>query len=224
MRLNRILVAAALGAAAACSDAPTSAERVRADGPPNRSAAVSQVVVSPNPASVPVGGTVQMTAQAYDGGGSPIAGKTATWSGSAPGIASIGPSGVVTGNSQGQATVFASIDGVVGSASVTVTAPATPPSVYITGPSWVTYGSLDAPGPYYEWTAQASGGNGSYTYLWEFSDVLGRTWTVDSGSSIGSSFHCLWANFTLTVYMTSGGQTASSSVWVEGLGDGQCET
>lgn len=97
-------------------------------------------------------------------------------------------------------------------------------SVWIDGPSWVTYGTLSQPGPYYEWTAYPSGGDGSYTYQWEISDVLGRTWIVDNTTqTFGTSFDCRWVNFTLTVYVTSAGQSTSSSVWVEGLGDGQCE-
>lgn len=95
--------------------------------------------------------------------------------------------------------------------------------VSIDGPSWVTYGSLNAPGPYYEWTANASGGDGSYTYEWVISDVLGRTWVAGTGPVFGTSFDCRWVNFILTVNVTSAGQTASSEMWVEGLGDGQCE-
>lgn len=95
--------------------------------------------------------------------------------------------------------------------------------VNIDGPSWVTYGPMSQPGPYYQWTAQPYGGNGSYTYDWVVSDVLGRTWAVGSGPVFGTNFDCRWVNFTLTVNVSSGGQWATSSVWVEGLGDGQCE-
>jgi hypothetical protein len=101
---------------------------------------------------------------------------------------------------------------------------ASAPSVYLTGPSWVTYGTMYTPGPPYQWTAHASGGNGTYSYQWHISDVLGRSWNPGvAGPVFETGFDCRWVNFELTVYVTSGGQTTSASTWVEGLGDGQCE-
>lgn len=106
----------------------------------------------------------------------------------------------------------------------TVRPQSSPLYVDITGPSWITYGTMNQPGPYYEWNAHATGGDGNYTYEWVFSDVLNRTWSLGYGTStMGSTFDCRWVNFTLTVNVTSAGQTASNSIWVEGLGDGQCE-
>lgn len=90
-------------------------------------------------------------------------------------------------------------------------------SVTIDGPWWVSEG------PYYEWTAYPSGGNGSYTYQWEISDVLGRTWIAGDQQTFGTTFDCRWVNFVLTVYVTSGSEMAMSEMFIEGLGDGQCE-
>ena len=81
---------------------------------------VGSVTVTPNAPSIQVGRTVTLTAQALSATGQPLTGRTVTWSSSTPGIAQVSTTGVVTGVSAGTTVVFASIDGVLGWATVTV--------------------------------------------------------------------------------------------------------
>ncbi len=83
-------------------------------------APVDSVAVSPNPAGVSVGNTLQLSATALDAAGNVVTGSSVTWSTANATVASVGETGVVTGNAAGATTISASIDGVVGSASVTV--------------------------------------------------------------------------------------------------------
>jgi len=83
---------------------------------------VASVEVTPATASVPVGGTVQLTATAKDAGGQPLTGRTFTWTSSAPGVATVSAAGLVRGVAQGPATITATSEGKSGTAGVTVTA------------------------------------------------------------------------------------------------------
>ncbi|MGH7526487.1 MAG: Ig-like domain-containing protein, partial [Gemmatimonadales bacterium] len=83
---------------------------------------VASVVVTPGLASVPVGGTVQLTATARDAAGQPLTGRTFTWVTDAPAIATVSAAGLVTGVGAGPATITATSEGKSGTASVTVTA------------------------------------------------------------------------------------------------------
>ncbi|HEX7241051.1 MAG TPA: Ig-like domain-containing protein [Longimicrobiaceae bacterium] len=117
MKLSRTLLAVGLLAAAACSDIPTSG--VRSTGGPSRNgSAVNRVAVSS--ATIGQGGYAVLSATAYDANNNPISAGSTTWSSATPSVASVNSAGVVTGNSQGTATVYATIGGVVGSGTVTV--------------------------------------------------------------------------------------------------------
>jgi hypothetical protein len=82
---------------------------------------VASVEVTPATASVPVGGTVQLTATAKDAAGEPLTGRTFTWTTSAPGVATVSGTGLVSGGAQGTATITATSEGKSGTAGVTVT-------------------------------------------------------------------------------------------------------
>jgi len=89
---------------------------------------VSTVTVSVNPTSMNVGQTSQASAVAKASNGTVITGRAITFVVSAGGAnASVNSSGVVTGVAAGNATVSAIIDGITGSATLTVNAPATQP-------------------------------------------------------------------------------------------------
>ncbi|HKG95824.1 MAG TPA: Ig-like domain-containing protein, partial [Gemmatimonadaceae bacterium] len=90
-------------------------------------APVATVTVTPNPASVPAGSTVQLTAQTRDAGGNTLTGRVVTWSSSNTAVATVNGSGVVTGVAAGSATITATSEGQSGSSAVTVTAVTTPP-------------------------------------------------------------------------------------------------
>lgn len=85
-----------------------------------------QVIVTPDSASIPVGGTQQFTATVLDLHGNPLA-ASVTWSSSDPGVATVDGTGLATGVSVGQATITATAQGASGSATLTVFNPNTPP-------------------------------------------------------------------------------------------------
>ena len=93
---------------------------------------VASVTVSPNPASVLAGATVQLTATTKDSGGNVLTGRAITWSSSAPGVATVSATGLVTGVAAGSATITASSEGKNGTSAVTVTVPAPAPVATVT--------------------------------------------------------------------------------------------
>ncbi len=86
-----------LALAAACSG----------DGP-TRSPSVDRVFVNPAEASINVGETTKLSAQARDDENVAVAGTTFTWASLDPGVAGVGPDGTVTGLAGGTARVVAS--------------------------------------------------------------------------------------------------------------------
>lgn len=82
---------------------------------------VDSVNVSPSSATLLVGETRSFSAQARDDGGE-IVPATATWSSSDGAVLSVTPEGLAEALAPGQAEVRATVDGVTGSASVTVEA------------------------------------------------------------------------------------------------------
>ena len=86
-------------------------------------APVASVTVTPPTASVVVGQTTTLTAQTLDAGGNPLTGRAITWTSSSAGVATVSPSGVVTGVAAGTATITATSEGKSGTSTVTVTLP-----------------------------------------------------------------------------------------------------
>lgn len=85
-------------------------------------APVARVDVAPTPATLASGTTRQLTATAYDASNQPIAGTLpVAWTSLDPTIASVASDGTVTGILAGSTTIRATIFGVVGEATVTVT-------------------------------------------------------------------------------------------------------
>lgn len=83
---------------------------------------VASVDVSPAMADILVGGTVQLTATPKDAAGQPLSGRQITWSGGVGTIATVSPTGLVTGIGAGGPVVMtATSEGQSGSSSVTVT-------------------------------------------------------------------------------------------------------
>jgi hypothetical protein len=94
------------------TDPTISARRVRR---------VATVTVSPASAGAQVGETVQLTAIPADANGNPLLRRVVTWASSAPDVATVSTSGLVTGVAAGSATLTATSDGQSGTATVTVT-------------------------------------------------------------------------------------------------------
>src|SRR5947209_1098239 len=89
---------------------------------------VASVAVSPASASVGVGQTVPLTATTQDANGNPLMGREVTWVSSAPLLATVNGSGLVSGVAAGSATITATSEGQGGTAAITVTA-LPPPAV-----------------------------------------------------------------------------------------------
>lgn len=162
---------------------------------------VTTVQITPSSPAVQVGQSYQLTATPYDQNGKPISGKTATWTIDHSSVASISSGGMLQGVSVGSTTVRATINGVTGTASVTVQPVLT---VSINGPLWI-----NTPGQQ-TWTASASGGNGTYSYRWYVEwNTSPHIYELTTGST--ASFYVdeyTPSYFILYAEVTSGGQTA----------------
>jgi trimeric autotransporter adhesin len=87
---------------------------------------VASVTISPTSATLQVGGTRQFTATAHAADGTPLPDRPITWTSSAPAVATVSATGLVTAVAPGQATITASAEGQSATASVTVEAPPPP--------------------------------------------------------------------------------------------------
>ncbi len=84
---------------------------------------VETVSVSPASVNLSPGQSNTLTATALDKAGAPISGRTATWTSSTPSIATVSAAGMVTGVSDGVASISATINGKSGSAAIIVRTP-----------------------------------------------------------------------------------------------------
>src|SRR5690606_8919213 len=82
---------------------------------------VDTVVVSPSPASVREGSTVQLSAVTRDPDGKVLAGRAITWASSNDNVAGVNENGLVTGKSAGSATITATSEGKSAASTVEVT-------------------------------------------------------------------------------------------------------
>src|SRR6266705_405554 len=89
---------------------------------------VASVTVSPAPASVQAGQTVQLTATQKDANGNTLTGRPITWASSQSSIAGVNASGLVAGVAVGSATITATSEGKNGASTITVTTPPPPPA------------------------------------------------------------------------------------------------
>lgn len=96
--------------AAACGEGGTGPQLVE----------VASVVVQGPAAALSIGGTAQLSALVRDADGQAITGRTLSWSTSAAAIATVSPTGLVTGVTPGEATIRAAVEGVTGTRVVTV--------------------------------------------------------------------------------------------------------
>ncbi len=105
---------------------------------------VAMVSVTPSDVLVDAGKTAQLIATVYDAAGRVLAGRDVAWSSSAPDVASVSATGLVTGVDVGQARIAAVSEGVPGYSMVRVNAlpvlQVTPDSVYVDIYWWQTYG------------------------------------------------------------------------------------
>ena len=89
------------------------------DGPP-APAKVATVVVTSPASQIEIGATVSLSYQAFDAKGNALTGRTVAWASSSPSVATVDNGGVVSGASAGTAAISAAVEGVTGSAQITV--------------------------------------------------------------------------------------------------------
>lgn len=80
----------------------------------------SSVTLTPATASLITGTTLALTAQVTDANGNILVGRPIEYSSTAPAIATVSPTGVITGVSPGTARIVATSEGRTGSATITV--------------------------------------------------------------------------------------------------------
>ena len=129
IRLSAALLAAVF--LAACGDSGTGPD-------PNR---VEAVRITPDDPAIFVGDAIELQATALNSAGGTVTGKTATWSSSSPGVATVSQTGLLTGVGGGTSTITATIDGKAGAVTVTVTVTGTKPTVNGVSPSPMVPGS-----------------------------------------------------------------------------------
>jgi uncharacterized protein YjdB/PKD repeat protein len=92
-------------------------------GEPAEPMPVATVSVDPADATIGAGATLQLTATPRDAAGNPLSGRAVSWATSDGAVATVSETGLVTGVSQGAATITATSEGQSGTASLTVEAP-----------------------------------------------------------------------------------------------------
>ena len=84
---------------------------------------VRSVAVAPDSITVQLGDSVQFTATPRDSTGGPLAGRAVVWSTPDTTIATVSPTGMAHAHAHGLARIRATVEGVVGQASMTVAVP-----------------------------------------------------------------------------------------------------
>lgn len=84
---------------------------------------LASVTLSPTSATITVGQQTSLTATPRDAAARPLTGMTVTWKSLATTVATVDALGTVTGLKAGNAVVTASVNGISGSAAITVIAP-----------------------------------------------------------------------------------------------------
>ena len=84
---------------------------------------VAAVSVTPNPAAVAVGESIQLVATVLDANGDTLTGHPVTWTSANAALAGVSNSGAVSGVAEGTGSITATSGGKSGSATLTVTAP-----------------------------------------------------------------------------------------------------
>jgi subtilisin family serine protease len=166
------------------------------------------------PTSITTAGTYTWYANASGGNGTytynwEYREGTGAWTAVGCGCASYSRT-VSAGNPSFELRVTVTSNGLTGSDThpVTVNIPTSPvPSVYITGPTYIYGGSSNT------WTANPSGGNGTYTYQWQYS-MSGSTWSNGATTKSYTRTVGLYAtSLYLRVTVTSNGASATSATY-----------
>src|SRR5207245_2647053 len=166
---------------------------------------VASVAVTPSPAGVQVGLTLQLTATPKDANGNPLSGRVITWASDNTSVATVDGNGLVTAVAVGSATITATSEGKSGTSVVTVTAVPVASVTVTPSPATVQQGST------VQLTATPQDANGN--------PLSGRvvTWSSDNTAVArvnGSGLVTGVAAGTATIAATSEGQSGTSDVTV----------
>ena len=200
-------VAAGVAKISATSGGKTGASDITVSVPPPNPV-VTSVTVSPPSASVAKGATVTLAASVKDQHGNVMSGQTVAWSTSDASLATVSPSGVVTGVAAGNATITATTSGKSGTSSVTVTTPP-PPAVATVSVSPPSASVVAGATLLLTATVKDSQGNtlSGQTVTWSTSNASAATVSANgvvTGVAAGSA----------TITATSSGKTGTSTITV----------
>ncbi|MFG1691197.1 putative Ig domain-containing protein [Gemmatimonadota bacterium] len=162
---------------------------------------VAQVDVSPSSPSIVVGQTTQLAAVPRDAGGNQLftEGRQVTWSSGGNSIATVDSNGLVTAVFSGEATISVRVDGITGTATISVTGSITTNSL-----------AGGVRGAAYSQTLVATGGTGSY--VWSLAGGGLPVGLSLSSSGVISGIPSQAGTFTFTVQVVSGGATATKEL------------
>ncbi len=167
---------------------------------------VSSVTITPSSNSITTGNNVQLSAMAKGPAGRTLTGRTVTWSTGNGAVASVDGNGTVTGVFTGDATITATIDGIQGSTTVTVSGS-------------ITTNSLDDAEVNTSYSRALTAHGGSGTYSWSVASGSLPAGLVLSSSGVISGTPTRLGRSDFTVQVTSGGasETKALSITVEGM-------
>lgn len=168
-------------------------------------APVATITVTPSSLTLATGQSGQLAATALDARGRPVAGATVAWTSSAPAIATVSTSGLVTAVAPGSAVVTASSEGKSATARVTVDPP--PVAKVEVTPTTLSL-EVGKSGQLQAVARDASGAASGAPIGWASSDASVASVSADGlvlGVKAGSA----------TVTATAGGISGSASVTVK---------
>ena len=167
--------------------------------------AVTSVTVQPTPSTVTVGATRRYTATARDSAGTPLGGRPVTWTVADPTVATVDSTGLVTGLLPGSTQITATVNGVIGTAGLTVIP--VPVASVLVSPD-----SLNVP-------VSATGQLAALVLDSVGNPLTGRSLTWQSGDPAVATVNATGtvsgvAPGTVTVTAAAGGRTGSATVVV----------
>ena len=143
---------------------------------------VVSVEVSPSAETITLGGTLQLSAEAFDENGQAVAGVEFSWESNNTSVATVDATGLVTGVAEGTATIFASAGSVQGRAHIAVVNPVASPDREILvalynatdGPNWIDSDNWLTDAPLGSWYGVETNALGRVTELnLPFKDLSG---------------------------------------------------
>lgn len=175
---------------------------------------VATVSLSPTQLPLTVGSSAAVTIDVRDAGGSAITDRSPLWSTSAPGIATVNQSGIVTAIAIGTAQVSAVVDGKSGSSTVTVSQVAQTVSIVSVSPSNLQI----TPGGFGVLTATPLDAQGKTVYgtsvVWSSSAssiaTVSQAGLVTAGTTAGSA----------VITATAGGKSGTAAITVAAASTG----